>query len=357
MIDKLILAPYYWALRLRHLLYDSGAKKSSPSPVPSICIGNIAAGGTGKTPHTEMLIRLIRETPRWKGKNIAVLSRGYRRKSKGFRIVEAGGSARTYGDEPMQIKNKFPEITVAVDRDRVEGCRILAEGAKNGRGGKLPAADVIILDDAFQYRALRPDFSIVLVDYRKPAFRDHLIPLGRLRDIPERLSAADLVIASKCPSYIDPWERSKWTESLGFKGNVLFTTICYDELKPVFPEGDPHYIHSPRLILFTGIANDTPLVKHMGDNYQIVSRFRFGDHHGFSQRDISRIDKAARQYPTALIVTTEKDAQRLADCSNISRRLKERIFKIPVRAHFVSEEDERLFASAIGKAIGAKTAK
>ena len=196
MIDSIILAPYYWALKLRHFLYDSGLRKVHRSPVPTICIGNITVGGTGKTPHTEMLLRLLQSRPEWEGKNVAVLSRGYGRKSKGFRLIEADDPASMTGDEPLQIKRKFPDTTVAVDRDRMEGCRILA-----GDDGCSPdsighKADLIILDDAFQHRALDADFKIVLMDYGRPVYKDHLLPLGRLRDLPERTSKADIVIVT-----------------------------------------------------------------------------------------------------------------------------------------------------------------
>ncbi|MCM1502237.1 MAG: tetraacyldisaccharide 4'-kinase [Bacteroidales bacterium] len=349
MIDKILLAPYYWTLRLRHKLYDCGAKKSYVSPVPTICVGNITVGGTGKTPHTEMLIRFLMESPEWKGRNIAVLSRGYKRKSKGFQIVDAEGSAKMYGDEPLQIKKKFPEITVAVDRNRVHGCQVLSGGTTAADGTKTPPADIIILDDAFQYRALRPALSIVLVDYRRPVFKDHLMPLGHLRDIPERLHKADMVIVTKCPAYMDEWEKSKWIKALGFDGKVLFSTIGYDEPVAVFPEGDVHYIHSQRLVLFTGIANDTPLAKHLSGKYKIVKRLRFGDHHKFSRSDIAAIDRAARQFPTALVATTEKDAQRLYDAKAMPGRLRERIFKIPIRAMFTSEEERIRFADSLSR--------
>jgi len=351
LLDKTLLAPYYWALRLRHKLYDSGLKKSCSSPVPTICFGNITVGGTGKTPHTEMLVRILRDSPEWGNKNIAVLSRGYKRKSKGFRIVRTDGSARIYGDEPLQIKRKFPDITVAVDKDRIRGCKILSEGI-DSKEESTPPADIVILDDAFQYRALNPTFSIVLVDYGRPVFKDHLLPIGHLRDIPERLRKADFVIVTKCPSYLDQWEQDKWRKALGFSGKVLFSTIGYENPLPVFPEGDPHYIHSPRLILFTGIANDTPLAKHLSGRYKIVKKFRFGDHHRFSKRDISAIEKATRQFPTAIVATTEKDAQRLYDCKGISPRLKERIFKIPVKVEFISETGSDIFESAVSKAVG-----
>ena len=339
--DKILLAPYYWTLRLRHKLFDSGVRKVLESPVPTVCIGNITVGGTGKTPHTEMLLRLLRESP-LRDKHIAVLSRGYKRKSRGFRIVSTGGSVRDFGDEPLQIKRKFPDTTVAVDKNRIEGCRLLAEG-KDG----CPPAEIIILDDAYQYRKLKADLSIILVDYNRPVFNDHLLPLGQLRDIPERLQKADVVIVTKCPPYLDEWERSKWKDSLRFDGPVLFSTIAYDTLEPVFPEGDRRYVHSQRAIMFSGIANDSNLKKHLSDSYRLVRHFKFADHHNFSRSDIQTVSRASKEFNTAVVVTTEKDSQRLADCPHISKPLREWLFKVPIRVHFLTDDARDILTSLI----------
>ena len=223
MIDQILLFPYWLSLKLRHFLYDTGLKKVRSADVPTICIGNITVGGTGKTPHTEMLIRTLLQDDEWGGKNIAVLSRGYKRKTKGFQQVTEDGTALAYGDEPLQIKKKFPGMTVAVDSNRIEGCDFLShpeklQTAKKARkciDKSLPASDLIILDDAFQHRALKPTLSIVLVDYNRPIFKDHLLPIGRLRDLPERISAADIIIVSKCPNEVNAWEKCTWPRKTG----------------------------------------------------------------------------------------------------------------------------------------------
>ena len=202
MIDKVLLFPYWLALKLRHFMFDCGLRKQHRTQVPSICVGNITVGGTGKTPHTEMLLRTLMTDEEWSGKSLAVLSRGYKRKSRGFQQVVADGTAKEYGDEPLQIKKKFPGATVAVDSSRREGCDFLChpEKIKTARRGRrckhkdMPAADLIILDDAFQHRNVKASVSIVLVNYNRPVFRDHLLPLGKLRDLPERLSDADIII-------------------------------------------------------------------------------------------------------------------------------------------------------------------
>ena len=204
---------YGLALKIRHFFYDKGWKKSFSPQVPTLCVGNVTAGGTGKTPHVEMILRML--IAHWK--QPAVLSRGYKRKSKGFQIVPHDGSALQYGDEPVQMARKFPDITVAVDKDRVHGCE------------QLRGAGVIVLDDAFQYRRLQPTLSIVLVDYHRPVFKDRLLPWGRLRDLPSRLKKADSVMVTKCPAYLDEEERASWRKHLKLSADqpLFFTTLRY----------------------------------------------------------------------------------------------------------------------------------
>ena len=371
MIDKILLFPYWLSLKIRHFLYDSGLKKVSSADVPTICIGNVTVGGTGKTPHTEMLIRTLLNDEDWGRKNLAVLSRGYKRKTKGFQQVTADGSALAYGDEPLQIKKKFPGITVAVDKSRIEGCDFLVPPEKLQTSKKarkcidknLQAADLIILDDAYQHRALKPTVSIVLVDYSRPVYNDHLLPFGRLRDLPERIGAADIIIVSKCPNELNAWEKCSWAENLGIRNfdaascsgirrngrrqHIFFSTICYDGAEAVFPEGDPRYIYTKRLILFSGIANDAPLLSYLSSDYKIVRHFRFPDHHKFSRSDINTIASAAREFPTSVIMTTEKDCQRVRDCHKIKEELKQRMFYSPIKTAFLTENEKETFIKVL----------
>ena len=371
MIDTILLFPYWLSLKLRHFFYDSGLKKVSSADVPTICIGNITVGGTGKTPHTEMLIRTLLQDEEWGSRSIAVLSRGYKRKTKGFQQVTSDGTALAYGDEPLQIKKKFPGITVAVDKSRTEGCDFLAHPDKlqtTKKGKKcidkdLPAAGLIILDDAFQHRALRPTLSIVLVDYNRPIFKDHLLPMGRLRDLPERIAAADIVIVSKCPNDVNAWEKCTWAENLGIrnfdaascsgtrrngkKQHIFFSTITYDAAEAVFPEGNPRYIYTNRLVLFSGIANDAPLLSYLSSDYKIVRHFKFPDHHKFSRADINTIASAAKEFPTSVIMTTEKDCQRIRDCHKIKEELKQRMFYSPIKTAFLTENEKEKFITAL----------
>lgn len=371
MIDKILLFPYWLALKMRHFMFDHGIRKVHTTEVPSICVGNITVGGTGKTPHTEMLLRLLLNDEYWGNKDIAVLSRGYKRKTKGFQQVTIDGTAKDYGDEPLQIKTKFPGVTVAVDKSRNEGCDFLcnphkvrtSRKARRCRDKILPKADLIVLDDAFQHRSIKASVSIVLVDYNRPIFKDHLLPIGKLRDLPERINDADIIIVSKCPPDLNAWEKSKWAEALGIslydgseccgtrengrKQHIFFTKTSYDSAVPVFPEGDQRYVYSKRLVLFTGIANDTPLRHYLSSNYKIVRHLNYPDHHKFSRADIRVIEDTVAGYPTSVVMTTEKDCQRVRDCGNISDNLKLRMFYIPIKAAFLTDQDHETFTAVL----------
>ena len=372
MIDKILLFPYWLTLKLRKLCYDKGWKKSSEAEVPTISVGNITVGGTGKTPHTEMILRLLLESDRWGYSNIAVLSRGYKRTSKGFQKVPwDAASADLYGDEPVQIAGKLPIVTVAVDKDRVEGCRFLChpdelETSRKARrclDKTIPRADIIVLDDAFQYRKLRPKVNIVLVDYNRPLHKDKLLPLGRLRDLPERAGDADILIVTKCPSYLDEWEKGKWAETLGVRSyspvtckgrsdsgreqTLLFTTVDYKPMAPVFEEADSRFTYAKRLILFTGIAKDNVLRSYLSDSYKIIRRFSFPDHHRFTGRDLRALGKAIKASPTALICTTEKDAARLKGNPKTTLEIKKRLFQVPIEVRFLTPEEKEIFVSTL----------
>ena len=325
---------YGLVLRIRHLLYDKGWKKSFSAPVPTVCVGNITVGGTGKTPHVELLLRLLLAA----GKQPAVLSRGYKRKLKGFQAIPADGSAALYGDEPVQIAHKFPEVPVAVDKDRVHGC------------GQLAAkASCIVLDDAFQYRRLRATLNIVLVDFHRPIFKDRLLPWGRLRDLPGRLKAAQVVIVTKCPAELSAQEREAWRKDLHLspEQQLFFTTLQYGTPLPVFPEADAHYLYAKQCTVLTGIANDAPLRSYLSDTYKIGQHLQFPDHHAYSKADLRTIGRAIQASATSCLFTTEKDAQRLRDCKHVPQNIRERLFFVPIEAAFLQEEEQAAFTAAL----------
>ena len=371
MIDSILLFPYSITLLIRNALYRKGSKRVRKAEVPTICVGNITVGGTGKTPHTELILRMLAESERWHDAHVAMLSRGYKRKSRGFQRLLPDDNSLLGGDEPLQVCKKFPSVTVAVDKNRLEGCDFLvhpeklqnSHKAKRCKHKDLPAADIIVLDDAYQYRKLGADLNIVLVDYSRPVTKDSLMPIGRLRDLPQRLYDADVVIVSKCPSYLMDDGREEMARTLGFcsydqencrartsrgkEVTLLFTYTHYCESLPVYPETDNRYMYAQKVILFSGIAKDTPLVNYLSDRYKVVRHFTFPDHHKYKKADISSILSAVKHQPTAAVATTEKDAQRLLDYRAMPAKLKERLFMVPIRAAFLSEKEEMIFRSII----------
>lgn len=371
MLERILLAPYYLTLKIRHALYDSGVFKVHTCKVPTICVGNIAAGGTGKTPHTEMILRTLLSSEKWHNHHIAVLSRGHKRKSNGFQQILVNDSAAFAGDEPLQIKRKFPEVTVAVDRTRVEGCDFLlhpetvntSRKARKCEHKDIEKPELIVLDDAFQYRSLAAYFNIVLVDYNRPPSKDRLLPFGHLRDLPERLHHANIIIVTKCPQYMENWEKVEWAKSLGYnaydlntcqgtnaagkKMTILFTTITYCPLEAVFENDDKRYTYSHNVILVSGIASDTPLRRYLSDSYKLVKHFKFSDHHKYRKLDIRRILNATRNWPTALIATTEKDSQRLRGYKNMPETLKKRMFQAPIEVSFITPHEKEIFENTL----------
>ena len=367
---------YRLILGVRHFLFDKGWKKSHKADVPTLCVGNITVGGTGKTPHTEMILRWLLQSDDWAYSDIAVLSRGYKRKSKGFQKVSRDGTALQFGDEPLQMAKKFPAVTVAVDKDRVEGCHFLTHPEELQTSKKtrkcldkdIPKADIIVLDDAFQYRRLKADLNIILIDYNRPVHKDKLMPWGRLRDLPSRLKDADILIVTKCPTYLDEWEKGKWAKQLGVENfstatctgtrklrrgkekeqTVLFTTIGYEPMVPVYPdEADSRFTYSHRLILFTGIAKDMPLRAYLSDSYKEVKRFCFPDHHKYSTADIHKVAAAVKEFPTACVATTEKDAQRIVDTKKVPETLRQRLFQVPINIQFLSPQEKEIFETTL----------
>lgn len=351
---------YRLILTLRDLRNRSG-KHSKSAAVPTVCIGNITVGGTGKTPHTELTINRLRDAGRFVSP--AVLSRGYKRRSRGFQQVLSDSTARFAGDEPLQVKRRYPDVTVAVCKDRIQGCDILTNPSKAASLKKcvspeFPPADVIILDDAYQYRRLKCSLNVVLVDYNRPVTKDSLLPAGRLRDLKCRLYDADIIIVTKCPYELTEEEKSAYAVLLGFESRdpestlavrrgrqlpLLFTGLQYGRPEPVFEGADTRYTYSAKQVLVTGIADDTPLRLHLATEHKIVGHLRYPDHHRYTASDARAIAAQMRHNPTAVFITTEKDAQRLRDMPKIPDGLRERLFYIPVTAYFFSSRESEVF--------------
>ena len=342
-------------LKLRHRAYDSGRKEVHSSPVPSICVGNVTVGGTGKTPHTELLLRMLEELrPKLQ---LSVLSRGYGRKTKGYLDVDPCGKSSDYGDEPLQIARKFPSVRVAVDENRVEGCSRLSQSG----------TQLIVLDDAFQHRRIRADLSIVLIDYNRPVFQDRMLPWGSLRDLPERIFEADILIVSKCPSEMGDAAKEEFALRLklsnydparctartpdGRELPLLFSHIGYLPTVPVFPEGEHRYVYSKQAVLLSGIAKDGALKREVQRNYSLMKHFRFADHHEYTKRDVKKLLACSREFPVAGFITTEKDGARLLQYEDFPAELRERLLMIPIEVEFSCPAERQLLCERLASLI------
>jgi tetraacyldisaccharide 4'-kinase len=283
---------------LRNTLYNFGVFKAYSPPIPTIVVGNLSVGGTGKTPHIELLFQLLQ--PSYK---IAILSRGYGRKTKGYLNVTLTSLASEVGDEPMQYKQKFKEsAVVAVCENRKHGILNILKS--------FPETEVILLDDAFQHRAVLGGFQVLLSEFKRPFFKDCVLPAGNLREFQEGKKRADLCIYTKSPETITTKEKMFYTQKFDFEKPVFFSRIAY--LSPI-PLTQTHR-EEPynRIILVTGIANPTPLIEHCKKFGEVIS-IPFPDHHDFSAKDIDKIHEIFGNFADGKtqIVTTEKDAMRL----------------------------------------------
>ena len=338
-LSRVFLFPYWLALKLRNARWDSGRSKAVRHPVQVISVGNLTVGGTGKTPMVEYLCTLLRGNRR-----VAVLSRGYKRKSRGFQFVDPANPAATVGDEPLQIKRKFPDIPVAVDKDR------------NRAVGQLLALppeqrpEIILLDDGFQYRKLQPAVNLLLVDYNHPVFEEELLPFGRLRDLPEQIRRADAVVVTKAPRLMDGWDHEQMRQRLHLRPEqpLFFTSIRFNAPQPVFPEeADKRYVYSKEAFLFSGVADDRPLRVWLTDHYSHIDHRRYGDHHAFTRLDQRALRRYARRHPRTVLLTTEKDAMRLIHCTRLDADVRTRLFYVPIETSFQSPEEEGSFAKLI----------
>ena len=323
----------------RNFLYNAGILKSHEFPVPVIGVGNLTVGGTGKTPLTEYLVNLLR-----KDLNVAVLSRGYKRKTRGFLFACEASRTEDIGDEPMQISRKFPGITVAVDRRRVHGVREIRK--------ERPDTGVIILDDAFQHRSITPGYSILLSDFERLMIRDQMLPYGNLRESIGNMRRADIILITKSPETVSPIQRRlivKEIQKAPYQ-NLYFTSTTYEKPLPVFNNieaEDDILIRSkeagdPGIILVTGIANPGPLSEYLQKMAGEIISLSFGDHHRFNNNDIEKILKAWKSLKSSrkYLITTEKDAVRLREFTNIAEPVRAAFYYIPVGIHFLNDDQK-----------------
>lgn len=320
----------------RNKLFDFKIFKSYEFHLPIIAVGNITVGGTGKTPHVEYLIRLLKNEYK-----LAFLSRGYKRKTKEFIVATEQSSAASIGDEPLQIKRKFPDLTVAVDRNRVNGINKLMENIEN--------LDIILLDDAYQHRSVNPGVNILLIDYNRPLKDDSLLPSGRLREPVSEKERADIIIITKVPKNITAMEKRLLLLSVEAKAHqkVYISTIKYGGLKPIFSSEETKIPVLDKkknytVLLITGIADPTSLIQHLEPITKEIIPMRYPDHYAFTQKDVSSIIEKYNTIPDKdkIIVATEKDSVRLT-FYEAPENLSEAWYYLPIEVEFLSNEGEQ----------------
>ena len=274
---------------------------------------------------------------------VATLSRGYKRKTRDFRIASSSSLVSEIGDEPMQICRKFPDVMVTVDRNRVQGVKKILE--------KNPETDVIILDDGFQHRSITPGFSVLLSDFERLIVRDHLMPYGNLRESKHNIRRADIILITKSPENISPMQRRlivKEVDKAPYQ-NLFFTTLRYKNPLPVFgnADQDKNYLDMTKstsygAILVTGIANPDPLKEYLHKTAGEIIHLSFPDHYNFKNKDIANIVSIYEDLkaPVKYLFTTEKDAVRLREFTNIAEPIRSAFYYVPVEIFFLNEDKE-----------------
>lgn len=318
---------------VRNRMFDWGILPQREFDIPIIVVGNLAAGGTGKTPHVEYIVNLLSATGR-----VGVLSRGYKRATKGFVLATPQSTPRDIGDESYQIYQKFGNrVMVVVCESRVKGIERMLEID--------PKLDVIVMDDAFQHRHVKPGISVVLTEYDRPIFKDSMLPYGRLRESRSGILRADIVIASKCPSGLKPLDFNLFDKYMNLypSQQMFYSRFRYGKLRPLFPD---EAVETPRLsdlsdtdmlLAVCGIGNPRPFVRHLKSFRPRTKVNIFPDHHNYTRKDADLLVMRFNSMRTdrKYIITTEKDAVRLINSPYFPHELKPYIFFLPVRVDFI----------------------
>ena len=328
---------YGIGVRIRNLLFDWGMLRSQSFDVSIISVGNITVGGTGKTPHVEYLINLLQ--PKF---NIAVLSRGYKRKSSGFLEITPDTPVEQAGDEPFQMKKKFPHAHIAVDKSRCRGTQKLLS--------QTPPIDAILLDDAYQHRYIQPGINILLINYHRLLHNDALLPAGRLREPASGQHRANIVIVTKCPDNIKPMEYRILSKQLNLYPyqQLYFSTIQYGPAYPLETTSEeclalPSLTGEDAILLFTAIASPEAILRELKKYPAQTHALSYPDHHFFSKADIGKLEATFNALPgkRKIIVTTEKDATRLHHLPYLGEELKRHIYVLPIEISFLQNQQEK----------------
>ncbi|ERK02975.1 tetraacyldisaccharide 4'-kinase [Segatella salivae] len=334
------LIPLSWlygiGVGFRNQLFNIGLLKQHDYDIPIISVGNITVGGAGKTPHVEYLIRLLKDKVK-----VAVLSRGYKRKTHGYVLANDSSTVTDIGDEPYQMKQKYQDVHIAVDKKRVDGIAHITGDAETND------TDVILLDDAFQHRYVKPGINILLVDYHRLIIYDKLLPAGRLREPQSGKNRADIVIITKCPKDLKPMEFRVLTKAMNLYPyqSLYFTTIEYESLTPLFAKEkstiEKKALEDKHVMLITGIASPKQIIIDLKPHVKEMTTLTFSDHHQFKSKDIMKINETFNAIKgEKIIVTTEKDATRLEQLEGLSEEVKQNLYVLPIKVKFMINQEE-----------------
>ena len=315
------------------MLFDMNILRSEKFDIPIICVGNITVGGTGKTPAVEMLVEHYSENY-----NVAILSRGYGRITKGYRVVQVDDNYRNVGDEPLQMKRKFPNVTVVVCEKRAFAIRRIQE--------EFPNVNMIIMDDGFQHRYVEPLVNIIIEDYNRPIEHDHLLPYGQLRDTKASLYRAHYFIVTKCPDTMKPInmrERRNWLIEKPSQ-EIFYARVQPSEPRPIFADVNDTVLPGAKVVAMSGIGDNESFNKGLQQRYKVVDKLDLDDHHPYRMSDLKRMTKLLEQYPDAVIMTTEKDAVKLSNSKAIPEKLRHKIFCETISMRFVGDSRQELFS-------------
>jgi tetraacyldisaccharide 4'-kinase len=322
---------------IRNFLYNKGIIRSYSFPVPVVSIGNLTVGGTGKTPLTELLIKHFSDS------NCALLSRGYGRKTKGPIVASSHSTPEAIGDEPVQMKLKFPELKVVVAEKRVSGMNILLKSK--------PVPDIVFLDDAFQHRSVKPRLSIVVTDYYRPVYNDLCLPAGNLREPRKGMNRAHVILVNKCPVNMSSDEANEIQKKLAPlpSQKLFFSSIAYQSPKSLLGLGDNQNTHpeifpeNPNIIALTGIGNPKPFFLEVKKYGHVITSISYPDHHDYTSKDIEKLWNILNEStPETIILTTEKDAVRLKQKVAI-QGLKVKIWYIPIELKILFNKKNTFF--------------
>ena len=325
---KLISYVYRLVITIRHWLFDIDLLKSETFDIPVICVGNITVGGTGKTPAAEMIIDYMRSYY-----HVALLSRGYGRRTSGYIEVKSNSSYRDVGDEPLQVKLKFPDTLVVVCENRVEAIkRIQAEH---------PEINLIIMDDGFQHRHVNARINVVVVDSTRHFASDDYLPAGTLRDKISSLGRAHYFLVTKCANNMTQLDQRLWRKDLQSVAyqKVYFTRIVPSDAVPLFNPDARLEVGAP-VVLMSGIGNHKVFVSSMKERYKVLKSFNFPDHHKYSVEDLKRVTDFIEKLPGAMLLTTEKDAVKLRRSRRVPELLRQRVLYMPVSIEFLEGSDD-----------------